>query len=80
MAPFKDDPEEWQPLDWRLLQNSAVTLYRSFAGIPVVRHPGHIRPAAMSATSAFWRSPHLRVWLRPADADADCCASGPRCS
>ena len=27
MASFKQDPEEWQRLDWRLLQNSAITLY-----------------------------------------------------
>src|SRR4051812_39048580 len=27
MAPFKQDPEEWQRLDWQFLQNSAITLY-----------------------------------------------------
>ena len=27
MAPFTQDPEEWQRLDWLLLQNSAVALY-----------------------------------------------------
>lgn len=27
MAPFSQDPEEWQRLDWMLLQNSAVALY-----------------------------------------------------
>lgn len=31
MASFKQDPEEWQRLDWRLLQNSAITLYFSSA-------------------------------------------------
>lgn len=27
MAAFKNDPADWQRLDWRLLQNSPVTLY-----------------------------------------------------
>lgn len=27
MTSFKQDPEEWQRLDWQLLQNSAITLY-----------------------------------------------------
>lgn len=27
MAGFKDDDSEWQGLDWRLLQNSAIALY-----------------------------------------------------
>ncbi|HET9211013.1 MAG TPA: barstar family protein [Thermoanaerobaculia bacterium] len=27
MAPFKEDPEEWQRIDWQLLQNSPITLY-----------------------------------------------------
>jgi RNAse (barnase) inhibitor barstar len=27
MASFKQDSEEWQRLDWRLLQNSPITLY-----------------------------------------------------
>jgi RNAse (barnase) inhibitor barstar len=31
MATFKQDPDEWQRLDWQLLQNSAVTLYFSGA-------------------------------------------------
>jgi RNAse (barnase) inhibitor barstar len=29
VAPFKNDPEEWQRLDWQLLQNSSVILYFS---------------------------------------------------
>ena len=29
MSVFKQDPDEWQRLDWRLLQNSPVTLYFS---------------------------------------------------
>jgi RNAse (barnase) inhibitor barstar len=29
MAPFKDDADQWHRLDWRLLQNSAITLYFS---------------------------------------------------
>ena len=27
MAFFKNDPREWERLDWRLLQNGAVALY-----------------------------------------------------
>ena len=27
MAVFRDDPSEWQRLDWSLLQNSPITLY-----------------------------------------------------
>ena len=27
MTSFTDDPDEWQRLDWQLLQNSAITLY-----------------------------------------------------
>lgn len=27
MTVFKDDSEEWQRLDWRLLRNSSITLY-----------------------------------------------------
>ena len=27
MAAFRDDPSEWERLDWRLLQNSPVALY-----------------------------------------------------
>ena len=27
MAAFRDDPSEWERLDWRLLQNGAVALY-----------------------------------------------------
>jgi RNAse (barnase) inhibitor barstar len=27
MAPFRNEPEEWQRLDWRILQNGAVSLY-----------------------------------------------------
>jgi RNAse (barnase) inhibitor barstar len=27
MVSFRDDPEEWQRLDWQILQNSAVALY-----------------------------------------------------
>jgi RNAse (barnase) inhibitor barstar len=31
MAPFKDDAEEWQRLDWQILQNSAISLYFSLS-------------------------------------------------
>jgi RNAse (barnase) inhibitor barstar len=31
MNAFTDDPANWQRLDWRLLQNSSVTLYHSRA-------------------------------------------------
>jgi RNAse (barnase) inhibitor barstar len=27
MAAFRDDPREWERLDWRLLQNGAISLY-----------------------------------------------------
>jgi len=29
MAAFRDDPEEWQRLDWQILQNGPVSLYHS---------------------------------------------------
>jgi hypothetical protein len=31
MAIFRDDPEDWQRLDWQLLQNSSVALYHSLS-------------------------------------------------
>jgi hypothetical protein len=47
MASFRQDPEEWQRLDWQLLQNSPITLY--------------FNKAVLEADVAWFGAHHYRV-------------------
>jgi RNAse (barnase) inhibitor barstar len=54
VAVFKDDPEEWQRLDWQLLQNSPITLYFS--------------PSVLDADAAWFVEQRYRaLYFRAAD-------------
>ena len=58
MSTFIDEPEEWQRLDWMLLQNSPITLYyeRSILAEDVNWFSAHKYKIATLA-STHWKSP-----------------------
>jgi len=58
MAAFRHAPEEWQRLDWQLLQNSAVTLYHE--------------PSVLRADVSWFESERYRVVSLDAGAFESC--------